>query len=56
MQGREIFKQYRVEFFWMFPGSGQAAHPNAIRDQDMVERAVETPEIDTNLLAIHRLA
>jgi hypothetical protein len=51
-QGPKIVKQYRVQFFRVIPRSSETSHPDAIRDQKMIESAVKTPEIGTHFFAV----
>jgi hypothetical protein len=45
VQRRQVVEYYRIELIRVVPQAGQAAHPNAIRDQKMIEGTVETLKI-----------
>jgi hypothetical protein len=55
-QGRKIFKQCGVECVRVLARSGQSVHPDAVRDQQMIESAVEALEISADVLSIQRLS
>jgi hypothetical protein len=55
VQRPKVAKQYRVQFFGVIPRSSETSHPDAIRDQKMIESAVKTPEIGADFFAVQHL-
>ena len=52
VQRRQVLEYCRIELIRVVPQAGQAAQPNAIRDEKMIEGTVETLEIRADFLTI----